>query len=72
MTAELRIRSLPQADAVGGIFCVYDEPSTDLCLHKNLHLPSGDAPFHDVNKKDNKKSVLIHITLKSPWKPLKN
>lgn len=55
MTAELRIRSLPQADAVGGIFCVYDEPSTDLCLHKNLHLPSGDAPFHDVNKKDNKK-----------------
>lgn len=55
MTAELRIRSLPQADAVGGIFCVYDEPSTDLCLHKNLHLPFGDAPFYDVNKKDNKK-----------------
>ena len=37
MTSELRKRSLPQADAVGGFFCVYDEPSTDLCLHKNLH-----------------------------------
>ena len=21
-----------------GVFCVYDEPSTDLCLHKNLYL----------------------------------
>ncbi|HBN25793.1 MAG TPA: hypothetical protein DHW13_05395 [Lachnospiraceae bacterium] len=20
------------------LFCVYDEPSTDLCLHKNLYL----------------------------------
>ena len=21
------------------LFCVYDEPGTDLCLHKNLYLP---------------------------------
>ena len=22
----------------GSVFCVYDEPSTDLCLHRNLYL----------------------------------
>lgn len=55
MTSELRKRSLPQADAVGGFFCVYDEPSTDFVPAQESALPSGDAPFHDVNKKDNKK-----------------
>ena len=26
-----------------GVFCVYDEPSTDLCLHKNLYLEENNC-----------------------------
>ena len=26
-----------------GVFCVYDEPSTDLCLHKNLYLEENNG-----------------------------
>ena len=29
-------------------FCVYDEPSTDLCLHKNLYLANEALNSYDM------------------------
>ena len=38
------------------IFCVYDEPSTDLCLHKDLHLANV---HHRAVKRDGVQSIQI-------------
>ena len=37
-------------------FCVYDEPSTDLCLHKNLYLANV---HHLAVKRDSVQSIRI-------------
>ena len=36
-------------------FCVYDEPSTDLCLHKDLYLANV---HHRAVKRDGVQSIL--------------
>ena len=38
------------------IFCVYDEPSADLCLHKDLHLSNV---HHLAVKRDGVQSIQI-------------
>ncbi len=38
------------------LFCVYDEPSTDLCLHKNLYLANV---HHRAFKRDGVQSIQI-------------
>ena len=38
------------------IFCVYDEPSADLCLHKDLHLTNV---HHRAVKRDDVQSIRI-------------
>mgnify|MGYP001648277428 FL=1 len=38
------------------IFCVYDEPSADLCLHKDLHLANV---HHRAVKRDGVQSIQI-------------
>ena len=38
------------------IFCVYDEPSADLCLHKDLHLSNV---HHLAVKQDGVQSIQI-------------
>ena len=38
------------------IFCVYDEPSADLCLHKDLHLANV---HHLAVKRDGVQSIQI-------------
>ena len=38
------------------VFCVYDEPSTDLCLHKNLYLANV---HHRAVKRDSVQSIRI-------------
>ncbi len=37
-------------------FCVYDEPSADLCLHKDLHLANV---HHRAVKRDDVQSIRI-------------
>ena len=37
-------------------FCVYDEPSADLCLHKDLHLANV---HHRAVKRDGVQSIQI-------------
>ena len=37
-------------------FCVYDEPSTDLCLHKNLYLANV---HHRAFKRDGVQGIQI-------------
>ena len=41
---------------VSPIFCVYDEPSTDLCLHKNLYLANV---HHRAFKRDGVQGIQI-------------
>ena len=36
------------------LFCVYDEPGTDLCLHKNLYLANV---HHRAFKRDGVQSI---------------
>ncbi len=38
------------------LFCVYDEPSADLSLHKDLHLANVD---HRAVKRDRVQSIQI-------------
>ena len=38
------------------LFCVYDEPSADLCLHKDLHLSNV---HHLAVKRDGVQSIQI-------------
>ena len=39
-----------------GVFCVYDEPSADLCLHKNLYFANV---HHLAVKRDGVQSIRI-------------
>ena len=39
-------------------FCVYDEPSADLCLHKDLHLANV---HHLAVKRDGVQSIQIEL-----------
>ena len=46
---------VPQSGA-SSFFCVYDEPSADLCLHKDLHLVNV---HHRAVKRDSVQSIRI-------------
>ena len=46
---------VPQSGA-SLFFCVYDEPSADLCLHKDLHLSNV---HHLAVKRDGVQSIRI-------------
>ena len=41
-------------------FCVYDEPSADLCLHKDLHLANV---HHRAVKRDSVQSIPVGVSL---------
>ena len=44
-------------------FCVYDDPSADLCLHKDLHLANV---HHRAAKRDGVRSPGVRVHTK-PW-----
>ena len=50
---------------VGFLFCVYDEPSADLCLHKDLHLANV---HHRAVKRDDVQSIRIELLSEMMYK----
>ena len=51
-----RLRSARECAKAHSFFCVYDEPSADLCLHKDLHLANV---HHRAVKRDGVQSIPI-------------